>query len=395
MSNASKTTVLFVDDEPMVLRGLQRMLGPLANEWEMAFVESGPKSLDVMAKTAYSVVVTDMRMPGMNGAQLLGEISQKYPKSVRIILSGHADKNLVVQCIGTAHQFLAKPCEPDSLKAAVQRASQFERSVKSEILKELIAKMETLPSMPELFHRITQKLRDEKCSLDDVGELIATDIAMTAKLLKLVNSAFFGLRRQISNPQEAVTFLGLDTIKALTLAVNAFDSFEDKAPGPWSIEQLWQHSMQIGNWCKNIARFEEYSDAEVDDCFISGMLHDVGKLALSSNLSKEYRECLKIAEAEKIPLQAAEETVFGANHADVGGYLLSLWGLPARVVDAIAFHHNPSRSLIDGPAPIAAVHVADTFSGELETVEPPLLDEEYIKARGLTEKLEAWKDLKP
>ncbi|HEY6229178.1 MAG TPA: response regulator, partial [Verrucomicrobiae bacterium] len=377
------------------LRGLQRMLRPLANEWEMAFVESGPKALEAMAKTAYSVVVTDMRMPGMNGAQLLGEISQKYPKSVRIILSGHADKNLVVQCIGTAHQFLAKPCEPDSLKAAVQRASQFERSVKSEILKELIAKMETLPSMPELFHRITQKLRDEKCSLDDVGELIATDIAMTAKLLKLVNSAFFGLRRQISNPQEAVTFLGLDTIKALTLAVNAFDSFEDKAPGPWSIEQLWQHSMQIGNWCKNIARFEEYSDAEVDDCFISGMLHDVGKLALSSNLSKEYRECLKIAEAEKIPLQAAEEKVFGANHADVGGYLLSLWGLPARVVDAIAFHHNPSRSLIDGPAPIAAVHVADTFSGELETVEPPLLDEEYIKARGLTEKLEAWKDLKP
>src|SRR3954468_17031197 len=192
MSDASKTTVLFVDDEPMVLRGLQRMLRPLADEWEMAFVESGPKALEAMTKTPYSVVVTDMRMPEMNGAQLLGEISQKYPKSVRIILSGHADKNLIVQCVGTAHQFLAKPCEPDSLKAAVRRASQFEQSVNSDILKELIAQMETLPSMPELFHRITQKLRDEKCSLDDVGELIATDMGMTAKLLKLVNSAFFG-----------------------------------------------------------------------------------------------------------------------------------------------------------------------------------------------------------
>jgi HD-like signal output (HDOD) protein/CheY-like chemotaxis protein len=348
MTSSNKTTVLFVDDEPMVLRGLQRMLRPLANEWEMAFVESGPKALELMTKTAYSVVVTDMRMPGMNGAELLGEISQKYPTSVRIILSGHADKNLIVQCVGTAHQFLAKPCEPDSLKAAVQRASQFERSVKSDILKELIAKMETLPSMPELFHRITQKLRDEKCSLDDVGELIATDIGMTAKLLKLVNSAFFGLRRQISNPQEAVTFLGLETIKALTLAVNAFDAFEGKEPGPLSMDQLWQHSMEIGNWCKNIARFEEYSAAEVDDCFISGMLHDVGKLALSSNLPKEYRECLRIAEAEKISLHAAEEKKFGANHADVGGYLLSLWGLPARVVDAIAFHHHPSSSLIEG-----------------------------------------------
>ena len=395
MSEANKTTVLFVDDEPMVLRGLQRMLRPLANEWEMAFVESGQKALEAMTKTAYSVIVTDMRMPGMNGAELLGEISQKYPKSVRIILSGHADKNLIVQCVGTAHQFLAKPCEPDSLKAAVRRASQFERSVKSEILKELIAKMETLPSMPELFHRITQKLRDDKSSLDDVGELIATDIGMTAKLLKLVNSAFFGLRRQISNPHEAVTFLGLDTIKALTLAVNAFDAFEDKEAGPLKIDQLWAHSMEIGNWCKTIAQFEKCSSAEVDDYFISGMLHDVGKLALSSNLSKEYRECLKIAEAEKISLHAAEDKVFGANHADVGGYLLSLWGLPARVVDAIGCHHDPSSSLIEGAGPLAAVHAADVFASESEPGVPATLDEEYINARGLMEKMDAWKNLKP
>jgi HD-like signal output (HDOD) protein/CheY-like chemotaxis protein len=395
MSGASRTTVLFVDDEPMVLRGLQRMLRPLANEWEMAFVESGEKALEAMAKTAYSVVVTDMRMPGMNGAQLLGEISKSHPKSVRIILSGHADKNLIVQCVGTAHQFLSKPCEPEALKAAVERASQFERSLKSEILKELITKMETLPSMPELFHRITKELRDEKCSLDDVGDIIATDIGMTAKLLKLVNSAFFGLRRQVNNPHEAVTFLGLDTIKALVLAVNAFDSFEDKEPGPLSIDRLWAHSMSIGNWCKNIARHENCSDAEVDECFISGMLHDVGKLALSSNLSKEYQECLKIAETENISIHAAEEKVFGANHADVGGYLLSLWGLPGRVVDAIASHHNPSSSLVPGFGPLAAVHAADVFASEAEEGAAITLDEEYIQARALREKLEAWKDLKP
>jgi len=363
----------------------------------MAFVESGPAALAAMSKTDYSVVVTDMRMPGMNGAQLLEEISKHYPKTVRIILSGHADKNLIVQCVGTAHQFLSKPCEPDSLKAAVERAGQFERSVKSEVLKELIARMETLPSMPELFHRISAKLRDEECSLEDVGDIIASDIGMTAKLLKLVNSAFFGLRREINSPQEAVTFLGLDTIKALVLAVNAFASFEDADPGPLSIEKLWEHSMQIGNWCKSIARHEELSPAEIDECFISGMLHDVGKLALSANLPGQYRECLKIAETEKIAIPAAEEKIFGANHADVGGYLLSLWGLPPRVVDAIACHHHPLSSVVPTFVPLGMVHAADAIASEMDqTAEAVVaLDLDYVNAHGFAEKLDAWKELKP
>ena len=258
--------------------------------------------------------------------------------------------------------------------------------------------METLPSMPSLFHQITQKLRDEKCSLDDVGDIIASDIGMTAKLLKLVNSAFFGLRRQVSNPHESVTFLGLDTMKALVLAVNAFDAFEDKEPGPLSIDELWGHSMQIGNWCRNIARHENCSEAEIDECFISGMLHDVGKLALSSNLAASYRECLKIADAEQIALHEAEERVFGANHADVGGYLLSLWGLPGRVVDAIALHHHPSSSVAEGFGPLAAVHAADAFASENldgHCGAAVALDEAYFNARQLTEKLAAWKQLKP
>ena len=390
MTAALKTRVLFVDDEPLVLQGLQRMLRPMRDRWEMVFVESGAKAMDAMDQDPFHVVVSDMRMPGMNGAQLLAELSRRHPKTVRMILSGHADKNLIIQCVGTAHQFLAKPCEPEALKAAVARACGFEQSLKCERLKELITKMETLPSMPSLFHEIVAKLRDDNCSLDDVAALLASDLGITAKLLKLVNSAFFGLCRPVSNPMEAVSYLGFDTIKALVLAVNAFSCFEEAPRGPLNLDSLWKHSMQVGNWARAIARAENLPPAEVDECFISGMLHDVGKLALSVNLPGLYHEAVALASAERIPAHAAEDKIFGANHADAGGFILSLWGLPGRVVDAIAYHHHPSSSVLKSMGPLAAVHAANVFSGSDPFAE---LDQSFIAELGLQPNLEAWKSL--
>jgi HD-like signal output (HDOD) protein len=398
MNATAKTRILFVDDEPLVLSGLQRMLRPLHQQWDMAFVESGGKALDQMATNPYDVIVSDMRMPVMNGAQLFDELSKRYPKTVRIILSGHADKNLIVQCVSTAHQFLAKPCEPDALKAAIARAHSFENSIKSNVLKELIAKMRTLPSVPSLFHEIAQKVRDEDCSLEDIGAIIARDAGMSAKLLKLVNSAFFGLCRPITSPVEAVSYLGIDTIKALVLAANAFGSYDQASNNPLDVESVWSHSLQIGNWCRNIAKHENSPRSETDECFISGLLHDVGKLALSVNAPVQYVEALKLAQADAIPIHVAEEQVFGANHADVGGCLLSLWGLPPRVVDAIASHHAPNSAGTEAFSPLAALHAAEAFDSECSENRvggPVACDSEFFQKHGLTDHLEHWRTLKP
>lgn len=398
MSNPSKTRVLFVDDEPLVLQGLQRMLRPLSREWEMTFVDSGHKALQAMAEQPFGAIVSDMRMPGMNGAQLLSSVAASHPKTVRIILSGHADKNLIVQCVGSAHQFITKPCEPDALKSAVARACHFESSLKSEVIKELIAKMQTLPSMPVLFHQILQRVRDENCTLSDVSDIIASDLGMAAKILKLVNSAFFGLRRQVSSPLDAVSFLGLDTIKGLVLAVNAFSCFENSRTNPLNLESLWSHSMLVGNWCRNIARHQGASSSDVDDCFISGMLHDVGKLALIANLPDAAKAAHDLAIAEGLQLHLAEERVLGTNHAEIGGCLLSLWGLPSPVVEAITFHHNPGAAGTAKFTPLAAVHAADFFANEIQAPAVranPQLDSGYISALALTECLQSWRELKP
>jgi putative nucleotidyltransferase with HDIG domain len=387
-----KTRVLFVDDEPFILQGLQRMLRPMRNEWEMLFVESGLKALDVMGEHQCEVVVTDMRMPGMNGAQLLFEVKERFPRTVRLILSGHADKDLILKCVGTAHQFLSKPCEPETLRSAILRASAFENSVKSDTIKNLIGEMDCLPSIPSVFNEIIENLQKEDTSVDEIGQIIAKDLAMTAKLLKLVNSAFFGLRRQVSSPIDAVTYLGVDTIKSLVLAVNAFSSFDGRTTDLISFTGLWTHSLEVADWSKRIAIDEGVHKSVAEESFIAGMLHDIGKLAFAANLPQEYEKAAKRAEEEQLPLYEAEDREFGANHADVGGYLLNLWGLPTEVVEAISSHHNP-RNL--EPAlelsPLLALHVANGLSHENSG--NAVFDEEFLKSHGATHKLEHWRSL--
>lgn len=145
--------VLFVDDDPLILQGLQRMLRPMRNEWAMSFAESGTKALEMMAEEPFQVVVSDMRMPGMNGAQLLTETKNRYAKTVRLILSGHADKDLIFQSVGTAHQFLSKPCEPEAIRAAISRASTFNSSIRSDQIQKLIVQMDKIPSIPAVLSR--------------------------------------------------------------------------------------------------------------------------------------------------------------------------------------------------------------------------------------------------
>ena len=155
-----KKRILFVDDDPLVLQGLQRMLRSMREEWEMEFVESGPIALEAMAKSPFDVVVSDMRMPGMNGAELLNRVMKLHPNTIRFILSGHADQDLVMQCVGTTHQYLAKPCEPDALKATIRRASALGQSLQNGQLKSLVSRIERLPSLPSLYLKVVQKLQD-------------------------------------------------------------------------------------------------------------------------------------------------------------------------------------------------------------------------------------------
>ena len=203
-----KKRILFVDDEDMVLQGLRRMLRPLREEWDMEFAESGVKALELMAQHPFDVIVSDMRMPGMNGAELLNEVMVRHPKTVRLILSGQAEKDLIVKCVGATHQYLAKPCEPDALRATVARTTSLEFNISNERIRAVVSRIDKLPSLPSLYIELNKVLAEEDVSMEQVGEVVRKDIAMTCQVLKIVNSAFFGLRREVTTPDEAASYLG-------------------------------------------------------------------------------------------------------------------------------------------------------------------------------------------
>jgi HD-like signal output (HDOD) protein/CheY-like chemotaxis protein len=384
--------VLFVDDDPLILQGLQRLLRPMRNEWAMTFVESGARALEAMESSAFQVVVSDMRMPGMNGAQLLTEIKNRHPRTVRLILSGHADKDLILQCVGTAHQFLVKPSDPDTIRTAIARASAFNASAKAEGIRKLVVEMDSLPSIPSIYAEMVEKLKQEDVSIDEIGSVIAKDPSITAKLLKLVNSAFFGLCRQVSSPADAASYLGIDTMKALVLGVHAFASLQEaKVPG-FSMEKVWTHSLEVAGIARRIVESDSTPRIYVDESFVAGMLHDLGKVVLAVNAPKEYEQVIARARTGQKPLFEVEEEIFGANHADVAGYVLNLWGLPSRVVDAITHHHVPELSGAMEMNPAIAVHVANAVARAKEKSEEGqgALRSEYLESIGLNGELSRW-----
>ncbi len=380
--------VLFVDDEPNVLDGLRRMLRPLRSEWDMAFAPDGPTALTMMAEQPFDVVVTDMRMPGMDGAEVLTQVMERWPSAVRIVLSGQSDTETILRSVGPTHQFLAKPCDAETLRDTVQRACALRELLADQLLTEVAAEIDSLPSLPTLYLRIVEAVRHPDTSVAEVGRLIAGDLGMSAKVLQLVNSAFFGIRRHVASPQQAVALLGLDTIRALVLHGQVFKQFPRSVLKRFSLQALEHHCITVGAYARRLAQLESAPQRVVDNAFMAGLLHDVGKLLLAANLPDVYEEAMRLCDEEGCTPLEAEREVFGASHAEVGAYLLGLWGLADPIVEAVAFHHQPGRCLGRGFEPLTAVHVANAV--ELAGAGEPPVDLEYLTRLGLAERLPDW-----
>ena len=392
----TKKRILFVDDEPKILAGLKRMLRSMRKEFELYFAENAKEALEIMENTEFDVVVSDMRMPGMDGAQLLTEIQERHPYAIRIMLTGQANEESILRTVGVVHQFLAKPCEPEHLKGVLLRASSLHKLISQPAVKKIISGIDTLPSIPEVYSKLRKATADPEVSVADVARIIDEDMGMSAKVLQLVNSAFFGLFQTVESPARAVSLLGLDTVKGLVLGVGAFA--EIKASSKiFPIQSLWSHSIAVGGCAKKIALAETDDQNLIDNCFIAGLLHDIGKLVLLAKMMDKYEEAVLLAKEKQIRLRIAEKEIFEAVHGDVGAYLMGLWGMPGAVVEGIGFHHR----LDDYPDmnfnPAVAVHVANTLYYEVHPNQVlgayPEIDNTQLQAMGLGDKIEQWREI--
>jgi putative nucleotidyltransferase with HDIG domain len=288
----------------------------------------------------------------MDGWQLLAEVKELYPQTVRLVLSGHADAGAIMRLVGTAHQYIAKPGETENLKAAIAQTQLLKQLLGNNQLARLVGEVGTLPTCPKAFQDISNCLRQPNASVAEASRIIGRDVAMTANILKLVNSAFFGARQSITRVDRAVAYLGLDTVAALAIGHSLFQSSSgSSAPGGANLERLWQHSLQTAMAARAIAVVEKMPTPRVEAAFLTGMLHDVGRVVYATRSAPTISELAN-------PHEDTFEQI-AQHHAEVGAYLLGLWGFPSHIVAAAALHHTPSRRADSGFDLTVLVHVAD------------------------------------
>ena len=390
-----KRRILFVDDEPRILHGLRRMLRPMRHEWDCSFAENGREALDVLDREPFDVVVADMRMPGMDGAELLMEVATHHPETVRVVLSGQSDEETVLRAVRHVHQYLSKPCDMEMLRSTIARACALSDLLEDDALKQLVSQLRTLPSLPTLYREVEEELRSPDASAKNVAAIVSKDLGMSAKILQLVNSAFFGVRQHVSSPNQAVILLGLETIKNLVLSVQVFAQLDEASSESLPLEALWTHSMRVGACAKQLARAEQVDPRSVDHAFIAGLLHDVGKLVLAVNLPERYDAVLTRTRTEEISLHEAEREVFGTTHAEIGSYLMGLWGLYDAIVESLASHHAPMKYGGENFTPVTAVYAANVLVHEAcsteDTQAVSTMDDGYLTRLGMTERLPAWR----
>ncbi|MEQ9347669.1 MAG: response regulator [Thalassospira sp.] len=388
--------ILFVDDDKNILDGLRRRLRSARPDWEVRFANDAESALAQAEETEPDVVISDMCMPGMDGAALLTTIQQKHPHTARIILSGFAEEEAILRTIGPAHQYLAKPCDDVLLIETIENALDLRDLLTNPDLRALVGGIGALASPPTTYANLVKALENPLVNTEELTSIITSDIALTAEILKLTNSAYFAIRQKITSVSQAIRMVGIDTLKALALFVGLFHSFDGTKADATRMMQLCQRSQQLGVVATLIAEQEKLPKEVINVMPAIGMLSHTGSLILYAYRAKEMAEVIKRVEREHIPIYIAERDQFGAAHPEIGAYLLGLWGFPSAIVQTVAYHHHPQDTPHSQMNALTAIYVAQHLAREVAiehrtgTAPESQIDLEYLEQLGKTERLPVW-----
>lgn len=387
-----KRRLLFVDDEANLLMGLRRSLHSMRDEWDMEFAEGGAAALGLLDRP-FDVVVSDLRMPGMNGLELLNTVQERYPRTVRVLLSGQADRQSILNSVARAHQYLSKPIDASKLKILLSQTMALGDLLENVQLKTFISRLRTIPSLPALYTEVMEALRDSDPSPARIGEIIGRDLGMTAKILQVANSVVYASRAEVTQPEQAVLLLGLDTVQSLVISLSIFSSLSSSLYLEAYADSLWQHSNVVGAYCRAIAQAEGVGATATGSYLSAGLLHDIGKLIIGSSDPTLPRKIAEKAMATGRPGCEIERELFGCSHAEVGAYLLGIWGLPTPIVEAVAWHHRPAQSMTNEMSPLAAVHFADALHAQTLSAEHhccETFDSQFLERIGRLDRAGVW-----
>lgn len=373
-----KKRVLFVDDDADVLRGLRNLLYNDRARWEMVFAADGATALELVRERVFDVVVSDMRMPEMDGASLLTQVRTESPITARIMLSGHADREAIMRAVPVLHQLLNKPCDGATLRAAIARGCEdgLERASR---LRAAIAGVDHLPSPRSQLAALASAIERSSTPTSEIVCLVEHDPSVAAKLLQLVNSSYFGIGRT-SSIVEAVSILGIDLVRNIAATLTTPLDHEPVPEMP-----LAQLSVSAARVASIVA---EIVGVHTPHARAASVLRDIGCSLLATNLTDEYRAAIAGWRGGDESIVQVEERVLGTTHAEVGARLLTLWGLPDELVEIVRYHHAPDRVRESLRVVTSVIHVVDSV------VHPGArLDRDALARAGVADHVSGWLEI--
>lgn len=387
-----KKRVLFVDDNKKYL-DTYRMVFCRTDEWECYYASDVLAAIDYLNFVEVDIIVVDLTLPLFDGSQILEYVKARFPSIIRIIFTDCKDVNTHLKVVKLAHQFYSKTTEIGKIETVIKQLYNLHRIIISDKARKILSQVDSIPSLPDIYFSLKKHLQDHDCSVKDVGKMIASDVGLSATILKIVNSAYFGLAHRITTPEQAASLLGLDLIEALVVTAHLFSSFKVDPTIP--VAGIMKHSFQCTQFAKAIAEHQKAPKQTIDAVTVAAMLHDVGRLIFASSFPEKYKSIMTNCDITMRPVSEVEVEVIGINHCQAGAYVLGLWGFSHPVVEAVAYHHNPSEYTGAHPGIIGVLHCADLLTYEIKPEEThegiEMLDRKFLQKAGLSQGFENWR----
>ena len=365
------------------------------NHWFVERIDDETALVERVQSYRYDVLIVGISDNPDRTLSVLSKMVELSPDTIRIVVAGGLSPSHAARVSELSHSSLPEECTDIQISIAVEQALKVGGLIKKPEIKAFIGSVERLPSLPDIYEELNLALVSGKASARDIAKIVERDPVMSAKVLQLVNSAFFGLERHIYRLNEAVTILGVRLIRDLTLSSHLFEAFPQSAEWTsFSFAQIHNRSMLVARFAQDICRTVKADRHIQGQAFLAGLLHDFGMIVLAANDPGEYREVLNKAAELNQPLYVVEKMTLGVSHAEAGAYLLGLWNIPPKVIEAVLFHHFPSSCPTDDFQPLTAVHVADALLPSVDNVMgcsiSSALSLKYIERAGFKEHLKQW-----
>ncbi len=391
--------ILFVDDDEHVTDGIMRQLRPYREEWRIFIAKNAEQALKIMATQPIDLIVSDLVMPGMGGDELLKTVNTLYPATVRMVLSGYTDEKTLKISLEVAHQYLSKPCSAETLRESISQVFKIQACVRNPQIITGVGDPNKLPPLPKIYQELNTAIADEDSTIRDIADIFSRDMVLSAKLLQLINSPYFGLKRTISNLTDAINLIGLKKLSSLVLSVHVRSSFSTNDSALQShIEYLWQDAGRVAELARLIALSEEQQDDRPDQAYLGGLLHNMGLLIFLSRGGDTLKNLISAMQNTGTPAAELETAIFGFTRSEAAAYVLSLWKIPPRIIESILLQNTPLDSDYEGVNALTAVHVAACLlNPNGQDNSDPLfamsLDRAYLQRINKLERLPYWQKL--